>query len=75
MLRFLIILGVIFAVFYFGASFFKRYLNKKMVNLFGASFNQGTKEKKDEVLYKENDVVVLKGEAKNKDEAERNNGK
>jgi len=67
-------MAAIFAIFYFGGSFIKKYLNKKMINLFGGSFSSAPREKKDEVIYKENDVVVLKGEAKNKDDAEGNHG-
>lgn len=75
MLRILVIMAAIFAVFYFGGSFVKKYLNKKMINIFGSSFTSTPEKKKDEVIYKENDVVVMKGEAKSKDKAKGKNGR
>jgi len=66
MLRTLLILLIIFVGFYLGKSLIKRYLNKKITNIFNAGFQNTNANKKKEVLYRDDDVVVLKGEAKDK---------
>jgi hypothetical protein len=66
-------MAAIFAFFYFGGKIVKKVLNKKLTNMFSAGFSTETKNKKDEVIYNQEDVIVLKGEAKNKKEKKDNN--
>lgn len=69
-MKILIILGVIFAVFLIGTSLALRYVK----NLLGISikrFNQDDKFRNSRsvdsnVIYQKDDVVVMKGDAKNK---------
>ena len=66
----LAIIGIFYIAFFVLTRFAKRYFSK----MFGVDFNQkpeqnqGVKRETDEVLYKKDDVVVLKGEAKNNEE-------
>ncbi len=74
-MKFLIIIAIITALFYFGGIYIKKTLNKKLKNIFTAGFGTEKKEEKDEVLYKEDDIIVLKGEAKDKEQKKENDGR
>jgi len=74
MLRVLFILALIFGIYYVGKILVKRFLDKKVSEIFGGTFNSAPKGKKDEVLFQEDDIVVLKGEAKRKEEQKANSG-
>jgi hypothetical protein len=61
-------MAAILALFYFGGIIIKKTINKKLKDMFTVNFGAGTKERKDEIIYSKEDVVVLKGEAKNKEQ-------
>lgn len=67
-MKILLVLGIIFSIFVIGTALLLRYVK----NLFGiksfqtrkrySTFSQSSKE---DVLYKNDEIVVLKGDAKN----------
>jgi hypothetical protein len=66
---------VIFLAIFFGALLFFTYALKKLKNFFGKFQPQqsqsSTRRAEENVIYKHDDVVVLKGEAANKDNKEK----
>jgi len=70
MLKFLIIFLLLFGVILFGFLFTVRFLKNTFTGMFG--FNQQPeKKKKEDIIYDSDEVVVLKGEAKNKTKKEK----
>ena len=75
MLKFLFIILVVFFIFYIAAKLAKKYLTNKFINMFGSGFNVNTQDEKKEVIYKQDNVVVMKGEAQNKEDKKTDNGR
>ena len=63
-MKFLGILLIVFGVIFIGIMIFLKFIRNTLVNLFSPLTKEQKKE--EDVLYRNDDVVVLKGEAKDK---------
>ena len=63
-MKFLLIILVVIGLILLGVLTFLKYVRKTLGNIFPP--NNPNQKKQDDVIYRNDDVVVLKGEAKNK---------
>jgi archaellum component FlaF (FlaF/FlaG flagellin family) len=64
-MKFLIIILSVFGLIFIAILVFLKFLRNTITNLFSQSQNR-TKKQADDVLFNKDEVVVLKGEAKDK---------
>ena len=63
-MKFFVIILIIVGLILIGVLTFLKYVRKTLSNIFPS--NVPNQKKQDDVIYRNDDVVVLKGEAKNK---------
>lgn len=70
MTKFLIILLIIIVSAFFGLRFLKKRIMKKIDEAIGVNMRNFSQEQErkstDEIVYEKEDIIVLKGESKNK---------
>jgi hypothetical protein len=69
-MKFIVILVIVLGMLLMGVLFFLKIIRNTLASIFNPTINN-KKRKDDEILYKDEEIVVLKGEAKQK----RNNWK
>lgn len=66
MLKLLVILLIVFGIFYFIVLAVKVLIKKKLNSFFNNIHYEKPKQQGKDVIYDRDDIIVLKGEAKNK---------